>query len=324
MNPPSATDTLVVQESKLSMRLDRFLHTHFPEVSRSTLQRLIIECKIKVNGHPAKPTHSPKAGDVITLTWPKAEPSEVLPQEIPLEILHEDKELLVINKPAELVVHPSAGHEDGTIVNAVLHHCRGQLSGVGGVERPGIVHRLDLGTSGCLVIAKHDLAHLSLTEQFAERTVEKLYQCIVCGPLSPSSGEIKASIARHPTHRKRMAVTDNSKGRFAWTSYQLLQRLRESAFVEATLHTGRTHQIRVHFQHIGFPILGDDVYAKRQTARVKQQTGYSAPRQMLHARKLTLRHPRTKRIMEFNAPLPPDFKEALERLQPEAGSSPLT
>jgi 23S rRNA pseudouridine1911/1915/1917 synthase len=314
---PSPSDTIVVQASHPSVRLDRFLHTQFPEVSRSTLQRLIIDCDIKVNGAAAKPTHTPRAGDVITVVWPKAEPSEVLPQEIPLEVLHEDPDLLVINKPAELVVHPSAGHEDGTIVNAVLHHCQGQLSGIGGVERPGIVHRLDLGTSGCLVIAKHDRAHIFLTEQFAERTVEKLYQCIVCGDLQPPTGDIQANIARHPTHRKRMAVTEKNKGRFAWTSYQLLQRLKETAFVEANLHTGRTHQIRVHFQHLGFPILGDDVYGKRQTARVKEKTGFVAPRQLLHARKLTLRHPRTKRIMEFNAPLPVDFKDALAALQLE-------
>lgn len=315
MPTPAPTDTVTVSESMPGMRLDRFLHTQFPEVSRTALQRLIVDCKIKVNGQPTRPTHAPRAGDVVTITWPKAEPSEVKAQDIPLEILHEDADLLVINKPAELVVHPSAGHEDGTIVNAVLHHSAGQLSGVGGVERPGIVHRLDLGTSGCLVVAKHDRAHLSLTEQFAERTVEKIYQCIVCGALQPPAGDIKAAIARHPTHRKRMAVTDPSKGRFAWTSFQMLQRLRSTTFVEATLHTGRTHQIRVHFQHLGFPILGDEVYGKRQTTRVAQETGYNAPRQLLHARKLTLRHPRTKRILEFNAPLPADFKAALVELQ---------
>lgn len=309
------TDTVVVAETRRGERLDRFLHTQFPEISRSTIQRLIVDCKIKVNGHTTKPTHVPLAGDVVTIQWPRAEPGELKAQEIPLDILFEDADLLVINKAPELVVHPSAGHEDGTVANAVMHHCRGELSGIGGVERPGIVHRLDLGTSGCLVIAKHDRAHLSLTEQFAERTVEKLYHFIVCGDLQPPAGDIRANIARHPTHRKRMAVMDNAKGRFAWTRYQLLERLRGSSFVEAQLLTGRTHQIRVHFQHLGFPLLGDDTYGKRQTARVKTETGYEPPRQLLHARKLAFKHPRTRRFMEFNAPLPEDFKAALEALR---------
>lgn len=310
------TETLTIQETLRSTRLDRFLHAQFPEISRSTLQRLIIESKITVNGAAIKPTHTPRAGEVVTIAWPRAEPGNLKPQEIPLEILHEDEDLLVINKPAELVVHPSAGHEDGTIANAVMHHCQGELSGIGGVERPGIVHRLDLGTSGCLIIAKHDRAHISLTEQFTDRTVEKIYQCIVCGHITPTAGDIKVNIARHPTHRKRMAVTNTAKGRVAWTSFQLQQLLNESSFVEARLHTGRTHQIRVHFQHLGFPILGDDVYGKRQTNRIAKETGYQPSRQLLHARKLALKHPRTKQFMEFNAPLPEDFKAALEALRP--------
>lgn len=310
-----ATDTLVIPSTLRGERLDKYLQAQFPEISRSTIQRLIVDCKIKVDGHPTKPMHEPRSGEVVTIVWPRAEPGDLKPQEIPLEVLHEDEDLLVINKPADLVVHPSAGHEDGTIANAVMHHCRGELSGIGGVERPGIVHRLDLGTSGCLVIAKHDRSHLALTELFAERQVEKEYQCIVCGALSPEAGEVRANIARHPTHRKRMAVTDTAKGRFAWTTFRLLERMWSTTFVEAILHTGRTHQIRVHMQHLGFPILGDDTYGKRQTARVASETGYEAPRQLLHARKLAFRHPRTHRFMEFNAPLPADFKEALEQLR---------
>ncbi|MSU36576.1 MAG: RluA family pseudouridine synthase [Pedosphaera sp.] len=286
-----------------------------PEISRSTFQRLIVDCHLKINGLPTKPNHRPRAGEVITIRWPTPKSSEVLPQEIPLEILFEDEDVLVINKPADLVVHPSAGHENGTIVNAVLHHCCGRLSGIGGVIRPGIVHRLDMGTSGCLVVAKNDSAHLKLSEHFAERRVEKIYQMVVCGILTPETGDIRAAIARHPTRRQQMAVVPAAKGRFARTTYQLLEALHRASFVEAVLHTGRTHQIRVHFQHLGFPVLGDDTYGKRQTKRLHEETGYLAPRQLLHARKLTFPHPRTRRLMEFNAPLPEDFRAGLAALQ---------
>jgi 23S rRNA pseudouridine1911/1915/1917 synthase len=306
---------MVVEHTERHGRLDRYLADRFEGVSRSTIQRLIVECRIKVDGLPAKPTQTPRAGQVVTIAWPAPKATDVVAQAIPLEILHEDADLLVINKPADLVVHPSNGHLDGTIVNAVLHHCRGQLSGVGGVERPGIVHRLDLGTSGCLVIAKHDRAHTVLTGQFTDRVVEKIYQCVVCDQLTPEAGEIKTGIARHPTHRKRMTATPRGVGRFAWTTYRLLERLRSSTFVEAALHTGRTHQIRVHFQYLGFPILGDTLYGKAQTLRVAKAIGYQPLRQLLHARKLTLQHPRSRRWMEFNAPLPNDFKEALAALR---------
>ena len=201
------------------------------------------------------------------------------PEAIALVVLYEDEDLMVLNKPPGLVVHPSAGHEEHTLVNALLHHCAGQLSGIGGVARPGIVHRLDKNTSGCLVIAKNDATHLALAAQFAERQVEKVYQALLCGELPQRAGEIRAGIGRHPSHRKRMAVTD-AKGRHAWTSYRVLERLRGSTFVEALLHTGRTHQIRVHFLHLGFPLVGDSVYGKRQNRHLAEAFGYSAPRQM--------------------------------------------
>jgi 23S rRNA pseudouridine1911/1915/1917 synthase len=315
---PARTDTVVVEQSLPAQRLDRFLSEQFADVSRSTIQRLIIECHIKVDGRPTKPTHHPRAGEVVQVTWPNPKATELLPQQMSLEILHEDRDLIVINKPQELVVHPSAGHEDGTLVNALLHHCRGSLSGVGGVERPGIVHRLDLGTSGCLVVAKSDFMHMALSELFAARRVEKMYQCIVCGELRPEAGEIRGDIARHPTHRKRMVVSPGV-GRPARTSYRLLERLRGATFVEVVLHTGRTHQIRVHFQHLGFPVLGDELYGKRPTHRLFEETGYEAPRQLLHARKLAFIHPRSRRFMEFNAPLPKDFKAALKELRIEGG-----
>jgi len=218
---------------------------------------------------------------------------------------------ILLNKAPGVVVHPSAGHEEHTMVNALLHHCAGRLSGIGGVVRPGIVHRRDKDTSGCLLVAKSDAAHLALAEQFAGRTMEKIYHAIVCGEVPNDAGEIHAAVARHPSHRKRMAVTDG-RGREAWTSYRVLERLRGATLVEASLHTGRTHQIRVHFQHLGFPVAGDTVYGKRPNARLAELTGHLAPRQMLHARRLGFTHPITGKKVVFEAPWPEDFKAALE------------
>ena len=315
---PARTETFIVENSLPSGRLDTFLRQKFPAASRSALQRLIEQGHIRVNDQTVKPTHAPHAGDRIEVHWPEARPAEAQPEEIPLDILFEDKSLLVLNKPVGLVVHPAAGHEEHTLVNALLHHCRGSLSGIGGVARPGIVHRLDKETSGCLVVAKNDAAHLALAEQFAGRTMEKFYDAIVCGELSRDHGEIHAAIARHPSHRKRMAVTDGS-GRDAWTSYRVRERLRGATLVEVELHTGRTHQIRVHFQHLGFPVVGDAVYGKRPNARLVETSGYSAPRQMLHARKLSFAHPITGKKMSFEAPWPEDFKAALKALRGTVG-----
>ncbi len=296
--------------------MDAFLRERYEQSSRGEIQRLLKEGWVQVNGRLAKPAQSPRAGDVIEVRWPAAVPTEVVAQAIPLEILHEDADLLVLNKSADLVVHPSAGHADGTLVNALLHHCQGQLSGIGGVERPGIVHRLDLGTSGCLVVAKNDQAHRSLQEQFADRKVEKTYQCIVCGALKESEGEIRAPIGRHATQRKKMTVTEPGRpGRSAWTSYRLLERLPESSFVEARLHTGRTHQIRVHFQHLGFPLVGDTTYGARANVRFTEATGITPRHQMLHARHLAFFHPRHRAWVDFDAPLPPEFEKVLTGLR---------
>lgn len=311
------TARLTVEVSRPAERLDVFLRDQFPAVSRGALQRLIEDGDILVNGHLVKPTHHPHAGEVIDVRWPEARPAEAQPEEIPLDILFEDELLLVLNKPAGLVVHPGAGHEAHTLVNALLHHCAGQLSGIGGVARPGIVHRLDQDTSGCLVVAKTDAAHVALSAQFAARRVEKIYHAIVCGELPREHGEICAAIARHPSHRKRMAVAEE-RGRAARTSFRVLQRLREATLVEARLHTGRTHQIRVHFQHLGFPVVGDLTYGNRQNLRLAELTHYSAPRQMLHARYLCFVHPRTGQPLDFEAPWPADFREALKALTLEA------
>ncbi len=284
------TEILTIEHSLPGSRIDKYLCAHFPAVSRGTIQRLLEQGDIRVNGERVKPTHHPRAGERIEVHWPEPKTAEARPQAMPLDILFEDESLLVLNKPPGLVVHPSAGHEENTLVNALLHHCAGQLSGIGGVARPGIVHRLDQDTSGCLVVAKNDATHLALAEQFAGRTVEKVYHAILCGELPKLTGDIRANIARHPSHRKRMAVTDG-QGREAWTGYRVLERLRAATLVEALLHTGRTHQIRVHFQHLGFPVMGDATYGNRQNQRLTELTGYAAPRQMLHAYELSFTHP---------------------------------
>ena len=311
------TEVITVTKSLPSERLDTFLRRQLPAVSRGAIQRLIEQGCIRVDGHTVKPTHSPRAGEIVQLEWPDARPAEAQPEDIPLEILFEDEALLVLNKPAGLVVHPAAGHEEHTLVNALLHHCQGQLSGIGGVARPGIVHRLDKETSGCMVVAKGDETHVALSAQFSGRQVEKVYIAIVCGVVTRDEGNIRAAIARHPSHRKRMAVRDDDRARPAHTSYRVIERLRESTLVEATLHTGRTHQIRVHFQHLGFPIAGDNTYGQRQTRRLAELTQYEALRVMLHAHKLAFIHPRSGKKVSFQAAWPADFEDALRFLRPE-------
>ncbi len=306
------TDSLIVETSQPGVRLDAYLRGQFPGVSRVTLQRLLREGAILVNGAPAKTTHHPQAGERITVTWPAPRPAAVEARDLPLNILFEDEWLVVLNKAPGMVVHPAVGNEDDTLVNALLHHCRGRLSGIGGVARPGIVHRLDRFTSGLIVVAKTDATHLALSRQFADREVVKLYDAILCGELPRSEGEVNAPIARHPSHRKVMTVIEG--GRAARTSYRVLERLQAATLVEARLHTGRTHQIRVHFKHLGYPLAGDETYGKRQNARLVELTGVRAPRQMLHARFLAFQHPASNRRVEFHAAWPADFEETVRQL----------
>ena len=308
-------ESITVELSQPGERLDVYLRARFPNTSRGTLQKLIDTGDVKVNARDVKPTYSPKAGDVITIQWPEPKKLELLPEEIPLRILFEDGDLLVINKQPGLVVHPGAGNYEHTLVNALLHHCEGQLSGIAGYARPGIVHRLDKDTSGCLVVAKNDIAHLGLSDQFRHRTIEKIYHAILCGDLPAPRGEISAAIARHRSRRRSMSVTEPGKGREARTSYRILERLRNATLVQVVLHTGRTHQIRVHFQHLGFPLAGDRVYGGKQNVRLKTQTGFSAERQMLHAYSLSFQHPRTRATIQCTAPWPNDFKNAVLALR---------
>jgi len=312
--PAEREEVLLVDRSRPNERLDAWLRERLPEFSRGAIQRLIDEGCITVNGRTVKPAHAPRAGEVIRVRLPEAKPAEAQPEDIPLEILYEDAALLVLNKPPGLVVHPSAGHESSTLVNALLHHCAGGLSGIGGVARPGIVHRLDKDTSGCMVVAKTDETHLALSAQFAGRKVEKIYHAIACGEIERNEGEIRAAIGRHPEHRKRMAVNEQA-GRPAHTSYRVLERLRQATFVEACLHTGRTHQVRVHLKFIGHPLVGDLVYGNRQNQRLEDLTHYTAPRQMLHAWKLGFTHPRTGERLSFEAPEPADFLDAISALR---------
>jgi 23S rRNA pseudouridine1911/1915/1917 synthase len=311
------SETVTLDRSFPDERLDTWLTRQYPAMSRGAVQRLIESGHITVNGAKTKPTHTPRAGEVIRVEWPEPKPAVAQPEDIPLDVLFEDDALLVLNKPPGLVVHPAAGNEEHTLVNALLHHCAGQLSGIGGVARPGIVHRLDKDTSGCLVVAKNDETHLALSTQFAGRNVHKIYHAIVCGELAREKGEIKAAIARHVSHRKRMAV-DDDRGREAHTSFRVLERLNSATLVEAMLHTGRTHQIRVHFQHLKHPLVGDDTYGQRQNLRLTELTRYAAPRQMLHAYELGFVHPRSGKKLKFIAPIPADFEDALKALRLQA------
>ena len=292
----------VVSADDAKLRLDHFLAKRLPEYSRSRLQQLIRTGFVRVNGATTRPRQIVRAGDKIDLTEPPVEKIDVRPEPIPLEVLFEDGDLIVINKPAGLTVHPGAGHRQHTLVNALLSHCA-TLSGIGGKERPGIVHRLDKETSGCLVVAKNDTAHRELSTQFAARTVEKIYLALVAGKLRKPSGVIEEKIGRHPIHRQRMSAT-SPRGRSAKTEYRVIRSSDQASLVECRLHSGRTHQIRVHLHHLGHPVLGDKIYAPRFAKNFA--------RQMLHAWKLGFRHPRTGKWKHFEAPLPADFATAIQ------------
>lgn len=313
------TQRLIIPKTLIGQRLDSYLHSQVPELSRSAVQRLIESGHITVNGRMVKPTYTPRAGDNVEIVFPDPEPPVARPEPIPLEMLYEDEWLIVINKPAGLVVHPSAGHSSHTIVNALLHMCAGRLSGIGGVERPGIVHRLDKDTSGCLIVAKTDQVHLGLSELFASRRMTKIYHAIVCGLVDRESGMISAPIGRHPVHRKTMAVRYDI-GREAHTSFRVLEPLRHTTLLELQPHTGRTHQIRVHMRYMGHPVFGDRVYGAKQSGHVSKLTGVTPPRFMLHAASIAFEHPVTGRQLEISAPWPPDFKDMVEALRAGTGT----
>ncbi len=317
MNDPEPTVTFQVAADDDGLRMDRFLAAARPDWSRAQVTRWIRDGHALRNGRPAKPGQLLRTGDVIDVTPPPPTPSELVPQEIPLDVLFEDEHLIVVNKPPGLVIHPAAGNPDGTLVNALLAHC-GDLSGVGGVERPGIVHRLDKDTSGVLVAAKSDAAHRALSLAFRWRTTEKRYLAVVYGIPGSAEGVVDAPLARHPSERKRMAVV--SSGRQARTLWWRREILTGTAVVECRPITGRTHQIRVHMAHTGHALVGDPLYAGRQWRNVPDPERATRcrdfPRQALHAWRLTVQHPATGEPMTFEAPIPADLAALIDDLRP--------
>ncbi len=297
---PRALIELEVTKAHNGMRLDRFLAESLPQFSRARLQEWIRGGAVTWQGRQPRPREAIQTGDVVRLIEPPLVPTRAQPEEIPLHILHEDADLLVVDKPAGLVVHPGAGNQEHTLVNALLHHCT-DLSGIGGQERPGIVHRLDKETSGAMVVAKNDATHQELSRQFADREITKIYLTLVTGVFRRVHGTIDASIGRHPHHRKKMAV-NLERGRSARTDYRVRETAGGVSLVECTLHSGRTHQIRVHLHHLGHPVLGDSLYGRNRER--------PAPRQMLHSWKLGFTHPRSGERVLFEAPIPEDFRAA--------------
>jgi 23S rRNA pseudouridine1911/1915/1917 synthase len=291
----------IVPPENQGMRLDQFLVAQLETaMSRARVQDLIKEGHVLLNTAQTKPNAKVRPGDRISLEEPAPAAIDTLPEDIALDVLFEDEDFIVLNKPAGMVVHPAAGNWDGTMVNALLYHCP-TLAGVGGEQRPGIVHRLDKDTSGCIVAAKNDLAHRSLSAQFARREVTKIYLALAAGHFEKGSGSVVAPIGRHPVDRKKMTVVaEGARGRSARTDWRVIRDIGDNALVECTLHSGRTHQIRVHLQHLRHGLLGDDVYGKR--------AGFE--RQMLHAWRLGFNHPRTGLRMNFESPIPADFVKA--------------
>ena len=293
------------EESK-NQRLDAFLASSLDGLTRSQATRLIESGEVAVNGRAVSKSYKLAGGEDIAVTLPEPEPVETVPQDIPLDVVYEDADVIVVNKPSGMVVHPAPGHPDGTLVNALLYHCAGTLSGVGGALRPGIVHRIDRDTSGLIIAAKNDAAHQYLSAQLADHTLARTYECIVVGALREDRGTVNAPIARHPTDRKRMAVV--AGGREAVTHWEVIARYPGYTHVRCRLETGRTHQIRVHMAYIGHPILGDTVYGAKK--EVPGLTG-----QCLHAVGLRFLHPRTHEVVELSCPLPEEFTRMLQKIR---------
>ena len=293
------------EESK-NQRLDAFLASSLDGLTRSQATRLIESGEVAVNGRAVSKSYKLAGDEDIAVTLPEPEPVEAVPQDIPLDVVYEDADVIVVNKPSGMVVHPAPGHPDGTLVNALLYHCAGTLSGIGGALRPGIVHRIDRDTSGLIIAAKNDAAHQYLSAQLADHTLARTYECIVVGKLREDRGTVDAPIARHPTDRKRMAVV--AGGREAVTHWEVIARYPGYTHVRCRLETGRTHQIRVHMAYIGHPILGDTVYGAKK--EVPGLTG-----QCLHAVGLRFLHPRTHEVMELSCPLPEEFTRMLQKIR---------
>lgn len=299
-------EILTIGEEGRGVRIDRYLSDCYPQWSRSYLQKLLKDENILVEGKKIKANYKLRVGEEICISIPPLETVEILPEDIPLDILYEDEWLLIVNKPKGMVVHPAAGHTCGTLVNAIMHHCQGNLSGINGQLRPGIVHRIDKDTTGALVICKDDATHRALAKQLKEHSITRKYRAIVLGNLT-EDGTVEGPIGRHPIDRKKMAI-NYKNGKPAVTHYHILENFQKYTYIECQLETGRTHQIRVHMTSIGHPLLGDSVYTKAKWS-------YKLEGQVLHAMVLGFIHPATGKYLEVEAPLPDYFSQLLENLR---------
>lgn len=312
--------SLIVSEEESGQRLDRFLSEHVAELSRTRIQTLVEHGRVRVNDRPGKSSQRVNAGDIVVIEVPTPVPSALTPQALPLEILYQDSDVAVINKPAGMIVHPGAGVKSGTVVNALLHEfgARGELSSIGGELRPGIVHRLDRETSGVLLVARNDAAHHALVEQFSGRSVEKTYIALVHGIFKENSGRIELPIARD-LHRRTRMTTRRREGRDARTDWRVRLRLDGYTLMEAGLHTGRTHQIRVHFSAIGHPVVGDTLYGAPRVAKVGSRALPPLERNFLHAARIKFAQPRSGEMVDVRAPMPNELAHYLRELAEAAG-----
>ena len=297
----------LIEEDQAGERIDKFLSESLPDLSRSYIQKLIKDEQVAVNHKIVKANYKLNTGDQLNLVVPELKEPDIVPEDIPIDILYEDSDLLIINKPKGMVVHPSAGHYSGTLVNALMYYCKNDLSGINGVMRPGIVHRIDMDTTGSLLVCKNDFTHNDIAEQLKVHSITRVYHAIVHGLVKNDKGTIDAPIGRHPIDRKKMSI-NYKNGKEAITHYKVLQRFNNYTYIECQLETGRTHQIRVHMASIGHPLLGDFVYGpSKAPAKLQGQT--------LHAKIIGVKHPRTGEYLEVDAPLPEYFENLLKKLE---------
>ena len=301
-------ESFEVMEEQEGERLDKYLSLIYPDTSRSFFQKLIKDSAVLVNDKAEKASYRMNFEDVVTIHFPDAVETTIEPENIPLDILYEDDDLLIVNKPKGMVVHPSAGHYSGTLVNAIMYHCKDSLSGINGEIRPGIVHRIDMDTTGSLIICKNDMSHVNIAEQIKMHSVNRIYEGIVYGNVKNDEGTIEGAIGRHPIERKKMSINEKN-GKPAITHYKVLERFGNYTYMQFKLETGRTHQIRVHMSSIGHPLLGDSLYSSGKTP-FKNLVG-----QTLHAKTIGFIHPSTNEYLEFSAPLPEYFENLLTQLK---------